>query len=465
MSNRPAINPIESIDFVFSECARFQSEVLSKEQVVPNSPEAMEFFYRIPHPTVSWSFMVCGRAADIRLRQLADRACSQAGISHQVATKLVRDKLAEVIVRKFIREKRPIDQKNVDRALSEAAKLAGRERKTVTHYVPCHLMFAQKPDEFRIGPVRFLPQGIFRQEISCKLRANRKKLAKSRIFVGRTLKYYKSFRWVAEITVPSSDKETSKETAIRTVSAALDCLHLLLEPRYTYKMCVGGPNLETDWRGSLSVTSDGGLSYSTGFTGAGSVAFEDDWFRRFEHSFYAQALLLCGVALESTLDPSFRRPLSTRFLDAALWFGEAVRETSTAAKVVKYATALERMLMTDEQDDITGLMSQRVAALCCEDPNESFTNWQADARKLYSLRSKLVHGSLSPHSAAVLEGVSLGAKIGEAALLHTLLAFGEAGLKDESASRKRLAHWFNSVVSRVLSDRSDTASTELAGAD
>ncbi|HMG47282.1 MAG TPA: hypothetical protein VK614_07460 [Allosphingosinicella sp.] len=446
-------DPLVSIQFVFAECKRMQARLLSGEKVMPNSPEAMEFFYKIPHPEVSWSFLVCGRAADQGLQDLARRAALHAGISHQVSNAVIRDKLAEVIVRKFLKEKRPLDRKNVDRALSEAAKLAARGRETITHYVPCHLMVAQKPDQFDIGPVHFRTQRSFRAHLAPIVSTARVGLRRSGKFISRALRYYRSFSWVAEVTVSGCDRPTSKEVAARAVAAALDCLHLLLEPRYTYKMSIGGPDLSRDWRGSLSVSDSEGLGYSIGYTGAGSVSFEEDWWQRFEHESYARALHLCGIALESVVDPSFERPLSRRFLDAALWFGEAVRERSLAAKVVKYATALERMVMTDEQDDITSLMSGRIAAICCENPDDSFDSWQRDAQRLYALRSRLVHGSISPHSNAFVDGIALGAKLGEATLLQTLLAFGEVGLKEEKVGQKRLANWFNRIVSHVSEAR------------
>lgn len=451
MPSKP--DPVRSVEFIFAECRRLQERMLSGEKVVPNSPEAMEFFHRIPHPEVSWSFQICGRAADETLYDLARKAAAHAGINHQVSAKTIRDKLGEIIVRKFQTEKLPLDRKNVDRALSEAAKTAARSRKNITHYIPCHLMHAQKPDEFSIGPVRFRPQHLFRQALLRAVSSSRKDLKKSRFYISRVLKYYRSFRWVAEVEITNSDKETSANIAALSVAAALDCLHLLLEPKYTHKMSIGGPNLSVDWRGKLAVLEGGDLSYSAGFEGAGSVSFDDDWFQRFENEDYAHALHLCGVALENVTDPSLDRPLSRRFLDAILWFGEAVRERSRAAKVIKYATALERMVMTDEKDDITGTMSQRVAAICCENPLGGFDRWLADAQKLYSLRSKLVHGSLSPHSNDIGDGIALGARLGGATLLHTLFAFGEVGLRDEHVSQRRLAKWFNDFVAQILDAR------------
>ena len=268
------------------------ARMVSGEDVLPNSPEAMEFLYTIPHPKVPWSFLVCGRAADQCLRQLARRAATHAGIVHYVSNTVVRKKLAEVIVRKFLKEERPIDEKNVARALSEAAKLAARGRETIKHYIPCHLMLAQRPDQFDVGPVRFRPQASFRSHLTPIVWDQRRDFRRSGKFVRRTLRYYRSFGWIGEVSVNDCDQPTSEKIAAITIAAALDCLHLLLEPRYTYKMSIGGPNLSEDWRGSLSVSEKKGLRYQVGYRGAGSVAFDDDWWRRFENEYYARALHL-----------------------------------------------------------------------------------------------------------------------------------------------------------------------------
>jgi hypothetical protein len=213
-------------------------------------------------------------------------------------------------------------------------------------------------------------------------------------------------------------------------------------------MAVGGPAITFDKRGGFSLSETGELSISASYRGLGEVAFEEDWFSLFNCNGYDEALRLCGIALEVAVDPRLHRPLSERFLDAAHWFGEAVREPSPAAKVVKYVTAIERMLMTDEKDDITTLVAERLAAFCCSDESTR-DRLRQEARRAYGLRSKLVHGSLSPKSDAIYEGVQLGADLGRDAILSTLGAWGETGLRDEKVSMRQLADWFAMILLRT----------------
>ncbi len=395
--------------------------------------------------------MICGRKAIERLESLAARARSHADIAQQVSLQSVRKPLAEILVRRFLKERQTVDIRHVDRALAEAGRVAASKRLTLTHFVPCHLMIAQNPSTFTIGPIRFHSRSSFRSLLAQHVQANRiQGIRRDRKVLSDMVRYYKTFGWVAEVTIPECDKQTSDDLAKTAVIAALDCLHLLLGPGHTRKMIVGGPAINRDKRGRFSITATGELNLMASYGGPGEVAFEDDWFTLFDRPDYGEVMKLCGVALEAAADPTLDRPLSDRFLEAALWFGEAVRESSLAAKVVKYVTALERIMMTDEKDDITSVISERVAALCF-DPRtiESREQWLRKAQRAYTLRSKLVHGSMSPKSPAVSEGVRLGAEVGQQAILSTLLAFGETALRSEGVSSRELARWFHGVIAHA----------------
>lgn len=441
---------VDDVQFVFDECDRFQNQMLSGLRFEPNSREAMEHFCTIPHPEVTWSFQVCGSAAYDRLRALAQRAARNSQIDRTVSIEKVRKELASVIVRKFQNEKLELNVRNVERALSEAARRSASKRKDVTHYLACHLMLSKNPSTFQIGPITFHSRSGFRSKIAASLNANRADLRRDRRVLNHAFSYYKTFGWVAEVTIPACDKDTSEELAVSAVRSALDCLHLLLGYQHTRRMVIEGPAIIADRRARLSETN-GSIGFSVTYGGApGEVGFPDDWFGQFQKEGWLTAVQLLGIALESAVHPRIDRPLSRRFLDAAQWFGEAVRETSRAAKVVKYITALERILMTDEKDDISETIALRAAAMCCEltDPS-SFELWKLDTKKAYSLRSKLVHGSMSQSSTEVAEGIGLSARIAEAAIHSALAGFGEVGLMADGVSTRKLADWYNRRVDHV----------------
>lgn len=441
---------IEDVEFIFSEALRFKE--LEREWLeTKKAPEALKegFLWEIPFPDDDKKKLPIGRTAMARLEGLAGLAARRAGIDRQIDVLTVRKPLAQALIRKFVLENRPIDVQHVERALSEAARKARDRLVTKTHFLPCHLMIAKQPTRFAIGPILFMRQSEFRSMVAERLWQKRSENRRHWLPIRDVSQYYRTFGWVACVAVPDCDDRTSETVARSAVMAALNCLHLFFGPQYTGRMSVGGPAISRDRRGAFTLHDDQ-LDFSATYGWPGEYGFQDDWTKFLEEPEGAILFPLFGIALEAAIDPRHERPLSDRFLDAAHWYGEAVRETSPAAKVIKYVTALERMLMTDEKDDITDIVSRRVAAFCFDPAVPSdFERWQRNAQRAYTLRSKLAHGSMSPRDPMVYEGVKLGGEVGRAALLSALSGIGPCGLRDEKIPKKKIADWFNGCTSHA----------------
>jgi hypothetical protein len=111
------------------------------------------------------------------------------------------------------------------------------------------------------------------------------------------------------------------------------------------------------------------------------------------------AVLLLGAnkALETVVNPAIKRTLGSRLLDSAAWFGDAVREASPAAQIIKAVTALERLVLTSEHEDIKKTVSQRGAAIRCDPADtKTFEELESELAEAYVMRSRFAHGSLSP---------------------------------------------------------------------
>ncbi|WP_182115412.1 hypothetical protein, partial [Sphingobium yanoikuyae] len=240
----------EDIHFIFSERVRFarmEQEWFSTKQCPEELRKA--FMWGIPHPTDNNNKLVVGREAIARLENLAATALRRAGIQRQVDLSEVRMPLGTILFRKFALERRPIDTKNIDRALSEAAKLAARTIKARTHFIPCHLMHAEKPFEFTIGPVRFMNQRTFRSRLAGLIWQHRSVYRGDNWLRRESAKYYGSFGWIAEVSIPCCDKKTAELLAFAAVTSALDCLHILFRATHSARMSVGGPAVKHDRRG------------------------------------------------------------------------------------------------------------------------------------------------------------------------------------------------------------------------
>jgi hypothetical protein len=72
----------------------------------------------------------------------------------------------------FVLEERAIDRSSVDRMLSRALKRVKRKHQPVTHYLPCTLVGDHEPRDFRVGPVRFIHESKFFEELGPQIEAD-----------------------------------------------------------------------------------------------------------------------------------------------------------------------------------------------------------------------------------------------------------------------------------------------------
>jgi hypothetical protein len=440
---------VAAVAFVLSEVVRLQAVLRDGGLAALPSEDAMHW---LPDARENGFHILCGKEASKRIASLAAHAGRAAGVIGQVENRLLDEQVRTLISRRFVGEKRSVTLREVERVLSEAGRLAAAECSARTHFIPCHLVFVQDPVHFAIGPVRFLTKALFRSRLAHRIWASRAELRGKHHFLRDIKGYYGSFGWVAEIDIADCDQKTSSARALDVATRAIDCLHLLIGPGHSRKMRVGGPDLARDLRGSVSANADG-LRYVVSFPTAGHVGFEKGWYAQFELA-RSRELVLCALALEAAVNPGLRRPLSDRFIDAIHWFGEAVRDPNPAARVVKYITALERMLMTEGRNEaIAPTIAERVAALCCERGSVvSYAQWRADAQTAYALRSKLVHGSLSSKSPRVMDELGTVARVSQHAIIGALKLLGERGLTDGAASSAKLKRIYDGFVADVRAD-------------
>lgn len=438
---------IEDVKFIFAECDRLWDQI-QKQGLRSISKE--DSFCDMPHPGNNSAKMLCGRAAYERLNIISRNIAKQHGLEKRMKPEKFREIFSRTMVNRFLREKRPINNQEVDKIIGTSIKRARTHLKSITYFIPCHLMRTKDPEALVIGAIKFHNRASIRRLFLDKLHQriedpDNEDNQYSRRLLNDSIRYYRKFQWVAEVEIKGYDRETSAEIAEQAVTSALDCLHLMLGAEWTDKIQIQGPAIAMDRRAKLYLSDSNKLEASLSSSVVGQINFMDGWSVGLSSPGHIDILNLFGVALELAVDPALNRPLSQRFLDAAQWFGEASRDKSPSTRVVKYVTALERMVMTEEHDDISRLVSDRVSAFCFEKPEDRET-WRAKVKKTYDLRSKLVHGSISPRSAEVWQSVYLGAQLCEITLLRVLSEFGVDGLKEDKFSSRRLGEWFNKVT-------------------
>lgn len=394
------------------------------------------------------------------LWDLVDETLKIGKIEHRADRKHVKKPLADILVRKFIIEGLEVNERNVAQALSEAAKFEASKFITRTHFIPVQLTTTCPDVGLSMGPVRFLTRKEARATLREGLRVERATMPRDDK-IGRRLmldaiRHHRNVPWFIEIPVGNAASDRSEQIATATASSALDFLQLILGGRNSRRMeMVARPTAFE--RTAKIVRNDDSkvLNVTTGWNSLGE-SLPDDWTLQILEGEGAALLKRAGSVLQSRLNPEFKHPLSDRLLDAAQWFGEAVRDKSPSTTLVKYVSALERLTLTkkekteSEPSRIAEVVSDRVTALTYRLLNfDSFSENKATFKRIYNIRSRLVHGSISPSDPKIANALAGANDFAENAILRLLINAEETAFSNPNFKNDALDNWFNRLVKSI----------------
>jgi Apea-like HEPN len=446
---------VDAIAFTLEECVRFHG--VMQEFVQSAGDKALpkyDFFHKLRGS--QGLELVCGRQATLRLQEAVVDYLRCVKRADSISADQMLNALKPIIVDRFVTERIEMSSRTVEKSLASALKQCVKASGDSRHYIPCQLFHEDDPRKFEIGPVTFHDRQAFEQ-ISEMLVAEHARVAAEKRHVlvfGKVLDYYRQFGWVAEVTVKACDSQMGKERAKLAVNAAVDFLHLLLGHYRSRRMVVGGPGFDTEIQGEIEVRGDDTLlSYSVGANSA--VGFEKGWHAMIEQNGWQPWICSVGRALEAITNPGICRPLGLRMVDAVAWYGQAVRESSAAAAIIKSVSALERLVATEDRTDIAQTISERSGAIRY-DPNEDleYETIVAEMQSIYKLRSRLVHGSLSPFDPEVRARRSETLNAVESVLIQGLVLFDQNNLFDRALTNREMRVSLEKLVLRTrrLSD-------------
>jgi len=315
--------------------------------------------------------------------------------------------------------------------------------------LPCHLTDDAIPDSFSIGPVRFRQHHLVFQEIDPALQAYLKEGPKDATYIREMLakdarEYYGSFKWIAEVQITGFSPDVANERAAQIVQSAVNCIHLLIGAGHSHRVRLGGANYHTDIRSNILVDQEGKLDLTTSRSWEGH-RWQDDWWKSLQQR-AGNLISLMGTAIASGYELPKNAPLARRFVDASAWYGEAVRDKFAASRMIKYMTAVERIVTTKNEEGLSETISRRGAALLTMGGIGKFPTDAKRIKAAYDKRSELIHGSTSPSEpkmgAALREAEFLSREI----LLCSLLFFGERGLKAFNISTAEMEEHYAKII-------------------
>lgn len=446
----------EAIEFVSSECGRLQ------KLIIPNARTLQERFSRLTPadmmctiPLPGHRELFCGPAAYRRLQRLAAHSISNTDAAGTVETNRVFEALRRRLGNAIAESNGSLDDAAIPTLIADAINEAKAAREDRIHFIPCRLMVANQPDVFQIGPVTFRALEMFNQKIdplytACLANDPPEQRERSAALLDQARHYYDGFGWVGEVKVLNCDPKTSEARARQAVTAAVNILHLLFGAFHTDQMMVGGPRMPDDRRAHLYLDDKGELQVSCSWNTTSALGFQDGWIQHFRRADFQFLLHAANKAIEPLVNPAMQRPLATRFIEAASWYGDAVREESSAARIVKAANALEHAFATGRGKGITKRLSTRAAAVCYDRHGEkSFAGLVAEFVAAYDLRSDLVHGRRSPFDPEVEEQCAGIMELAETALCNLLAFYDASGLLDRPSTNKERARGFDRLIASM----------------
>lgn len=439
---------VDAIEFVLAESARFQvmlSDAM-RDGTLSSLPRD-DFLFELKG--VDGRVFTYGRKAQIALEDAAEDALHRSRFSGTVGFDRFMKVLKPAIVESFIVKGHEVALSSVDSVFAKALTEAASARVDSRHLIPCQLMFQAEPESFSIGPVTFYNRDSFAPIADELVKEHRAEAVRSggATVVDKVLDYFAKFTWVADLTIVGCDPEMGRERALQAAGAAVDFMHVLFGHHHSRNMVVGGPGLDSDVRAEFEVR-DGEtfLTYSIGSTSA--MGFPKDWSSMLGKMGPRTLVKAAGRAIEALTDPSKTRPLALRFIDAASWHGQAVRETSDAASIVKSVTALERLVTVEKSSNTTRIVTERNAALAYDPAREErFGQVVARMESIYDLRSRLAHGTLSPFDAEVRNRRNQVLTAAQKALVNGLNLFDQNDLFDRPQTKRELTEGLEHLVS------------------
>ena len=282
-----------------------------------------------------------------------------------------------------------VSTKDAEEMINNGIADAAGDHHQLTHFVPVTAVVHETPSEFKLGPVDFLLQRRFQELYGPELADVLHDRGVSQDLADGIHRFFGNYRWVAAVTVSPCSPKTSQMRARQAVQQALDAVKLMIGQARGRLIRTAYEPGHPAATGDLARASIGKFHISMSERLQDAV-LDDGW-----HSVLAGTPIwkLLSALLEeqhSSWDPLVDP--KQRFLDALAWYGDAVSEPDGQAQVLKFWTALERLVAFTNSDPV----ERRVAILVSVRMNQFPDNFK-QFQKSYKYRCNIIHGDVAYH--------------------------------------------------------------------
>ncbi|HHQ6595622.1 TPA: hypothetical protein ACSTLU_001856 [Serratia fonticola] len=310
-------------------------------------------------------------------------------------------------------------QRIIDRALQSAEKKLTK----MTHYIPISFFGDYNNEEFEFGSVKVIPSNRIKEhylenttlynELSSKVPYDRKDIHN----------HIKGHNAILCIDVPPCDEVISKQRALLVTKVFVGILHLISDRDNIKNIGVSKYSIEKNKFIKLYKESD---EYKISMHVIFGGSHCDGW-RDVLDPNKSNLMKIYASTINKILSPETHEVLNNRIIDAIIWYSEAISDKSMLSRILKYSTAIER-LVTTSKTDVSRQVENRVSKLIAIFEGEREL-WRKRIEDMYSFRSDIVHGTYSLSNEVNLPSDKIFETIAQKAIHSATILFSQIGLE------------------------------------
>lgn len=335
-----------------------------------------------------------GIEARIRIQEWSFEHLKRRGWTHMISVSHCAERVEEAIAFRFFRSGRPAIIGAVAKLISKLDNSIQADVKPHRYLWPCHICFGTSPREFRIGMVRFRPTVLCGNEIEAAIGSWQPPAEE--VFRTRIEEHYRSFGWIADVAVETSERAAAKRMSLLAVQTALTVIKLLLSNGGTESRIrlAEQQNYLLD-RAELHFI--GQKPHLTWHQDSGQAPFAETWWDDLNQGDNAVRLRALDRVVRAVSKPEEQTFLKLKYLSALHWFNDASIDAYAGSRITKFVTVLETLTGCNERDNLAEVVGDRVAYMLAGWPNEGTPeDIRMKVKRVYAVRSELVHGVRDP---------------------------------------------------------------------
>lgn len=383
----------EELIEIISYCQKMAEELKGTNMADIPLRERMAHFDHIGSARKE-TYVEVGHDARIKIHYWCFDYLSRRGWTHLISVSQCAERVEDAIAFRIFKRGQKNERRIVSKIIHGLDTSIQVDKKPHRFLWPCHICYGEVPAEFSIGPVRFRPTKACRGDLDAAIAswAN----APDEYLQSRINGFYDDFGWIADVTVETADKAAAKRMSILAVQTALTSIKMLMAKGGTENRIRTSEeqNFLLEKAQIYFVAETPSLTWSSD---GGKAPFADDWWESISQGDNGKRLAALERIIWTVVDPAQQTFLKLKYLGAMRWFNDATLEPHAGARIAKFVTVLETLTGCNERDILAEAVSERVALFVAPRPGTGdAATIRADVKRIYAIRSELVHGVRDP---------------------------------------------------------------------